>query len=183
VRIYKATYVTRGPTRGYKVKIKGKRVAVKPGKAAFYNESDARRYALFKRGCKYGVDKSAGKCLTKSGRKARDYVKSRGGVGRGKFGLRFKISEEEAQEAAKELNWGKSYNRGKTKDFSASRVRISSYEKATKKKRKPSAYNNYMKANLGSMKNMTSTARKNKFASVANGWKKLSEAEKASYKK
>mgnify|MGYP001944768350 CR=1 FL=1 len=181
VRVYKATYVTRGSTRGYKITIKGKRMGVKPGKAAFFDKYDAMEYASVKRGCKYGVDKSSGTCLTKSGRKARDYVKSSGGVG--VRANRTKISEEQAQIAAKELNRDKTYSRGKTKNFTGSRARISSYEKAAKKKRKPSAYNNYMKKNLGSMKNMTKTERKNKFSSVASGWKKLSEAEKASYKK
>lgn len=180
VRVYKATFVSRGNIQGYKITVKGKRIGVKPGKAAFSDKLDAQIYADYKRGCKYGVDKSSGQCLTKSGRKARDYVKSSGGVGVGKS--RTRISEEQAQIAAKELNRGKTYSRGNTKNFTASRTRISSYEKAKKKKRAPSAYNKYMKKNLGSLKNLTKEQRKAKFKSVASGWKKLSDGEKAKYK-
>lgn len=177
VRVYKATYVSRGNVRGYKITVKGKRIGVKPGKAAFDNRLDARIYADFKRGCKYGVDKSSGSCLTKSGRKARDYVKESGLRNRGS-----KLSEKEAQIAARELNRGRTYSRGKAKEFSASRTRIGSYTKAAKKKRAPSAYNKYMKKNLGSMKNMSKAERKAKFKAVASGWKKLSPAQQAQYK-
>lgn len=180
VRVYKATYVSRGAIRGYKITIKGKRVGVKPGKSAFFSKSDALEYAKIKRGCKYGVNKTEGKCLTKSGRKARDYVKSSGGVGIGK--TRSKISEEQAYRAAKELNRGRSYSVGAKKDFESTRARIGSYTQAAKKKRKPSAYNNYMKKNLGSLKNMGKAERKAKFKSVAMGWKKLSPADQAKYK-
>lgn len=180
VRVYKATFVSRGAVRGYKITVGGKRIGVKPGKAAFFDKYKAMNYASYKRGCKYGVDKASGACLTKSGRKARDYVKSSGGVGVGKG--RSKISEEQARIAAMELNTG-AYTTGKAKDFSAIRTRIGSYARPVKKKRTGrSAYQKYMKANLGSLKGMTKAARQAKFVSVAKGWKKLSPAEQAKYK-
>lgn len=66
VCVYKATLVTRGSVRGYKITVGGKRIGVKPGKAAFFSKWEAQQYAMYKRSCKYGVDKASGACLTKS---------------------------------------------------------------------------------------------------------------------
>lgn len=132
-RAYKATYVSKGKGKGYKITVGGKRVPVKNNKNAFDDMYDARAYAAAKRGCKYGLDKKSGACLTKSGRSAKDYVKKAG---------RKDMTKEQIREAAMELNSGKSYtnSRSSKKYLVGARKRIGYEEKATKPKRKASAH-------------------------------------------
>lgn len=132
-RVYKATYVSRGTGKGYKITVGGKRVPVKNNKNAFDYRSEAATYAEAKRGCKYGLDKKSGACLTKSGRSAKDYVKKAG---------RKDMSKEQIREAAMEVNRGRSYtNTRSTKRYlTGDRTRIGYEAKAVKPKRKASAH-------------------------------------------
>lgn len=180
-RINTAKYVKRrNGGYGYVIKVNGKTVPVS-GKNAFEDREDAEAYADAKRKCKYGIDKITGKCLTKSGRSAKDYVKKASG---GKYGM-----NPQLRTAALEINRGKrgrSYVNNKSDSVSlmANRRRLSYTEgtKKPRKKRAPSAYNKYMKANLGNMKGMTMAERRARFKVIAKNWKMLSEQQKNKYK-
>jgi hypothetical protein len=182
-RVYKATYVKRGKSMGYKITVGGKRVPVKTGSKAFTRRYDALRYAAAKRSCKYGIHKVNGSCRTKRGRASYDQAKAY----HASKGLNL---EQYQKENMAQFKFGDKKKRpnfhGSEKMHDGERHTIGYVQGTVRRKsttkRKPSAYNKYMKKNLGSLKNMTTAERKKKFSTTARGWKKLSTEQQNKYK-